>query len=926
MADFRWRRAAIALLAVLLLAGCGQTTYTAAEHLERSVAFEAERKINAAIIEVKNALQQEPGNAEARWRLGTLHLTILDGATAHAELTRAVELGIDADRVRLPLMRAALLIGKPQQVLDESRLIDSFPEDQVTEALALRAQALLSRGDLAGAGKELAAASARDDAHADVLYGTAWLEILSRRHAEARRQLERLAELHPGYAKGHELRGDLERDAGNIDAAEAAYTAAIESSFQPFTPRVKRAMARIYREDYEAATQDLDTLERQYQRHPALSFGRGMVAFHTQRYPDAQRHFEQTLAASPNHMLSVYYLGVSHFAQGHWRQAENHLARFSSRYPDIGEAARLLALTRAREGDATRAESTLRAVLSRDPNDVAALRMISGIHMSQGRSQEALEQLRQVVSLDPDSARARAQLGAALLSQGDRQEGMSELEAAIALDPEGMASLEVVLVMERIRAGQNEEALEALAELQQRNPQDPLLFNLKGTAHLGQRDMAAAKAAFEQAIALMPGYAPAVRNLAALTVRQGDIDGGIAHLERGLRHNAQAVDLMLYLSNLQMRTGRVAAAGETLQRAVQVDPAALPPRLALSGNRLSAGQPQEAVRVLAEVQRRHGDSSDWMRQMALAQGAAGNGAEAAALVRKLIEREPDSVDLHFALARALALTDDRAGLQQALERVLALEPDHLGAGLALTRLHLSLQETDKAKARLGKMSAKWSDDPQVAMLNGQVAAQENRFQDAVKEFRRVVAAEPGNGAAVSALYQAQWAGGDRAGAITTARGWTRDHPEDHVARHNLALLYLAAGEEEAAIGELRIVAEHLPNNASVLNNLAWLLRAREPETALKLAERAVKLTPDSAGALDTLGSVQLELGRRGNALDTLGRALKLDPESAAIRLHYARALIENGRGTEARPMLETLLGEGPDANRRAEIERMLEKL
>jgi putative PEP-CTERM system TPR-repeat lipoprotein len=914
----------LALAAVL--AACGQSSYTAAEHLERAREFSAGNDPVAAIIEVKNALQQEPGNGEARWLLGMLHLEVMDGATAYAELRRAADLGVAAERVRVPLLRAALLIGNTQEVIDGTGALAGLPEEQVTEALALRASALLMRGDLETARAVLAEAAARDETHRDVLYASAWADILSRRHTEARAVLTRLIELHPGYARGYELLGDMERDSGDLAAAEAAYTSALEVSRQPFSPRIKRAMVRIYREDHAAAKEDLDSLSRRYQKHPAIHFARGLIAFEERGYPDAQREFEQALALAPNHMLAVYYLGATHFAQGNWRIAENHLARFNARYPHVSDATRLLAMARAREGDLGRAESTLRTILQKDPKDVAALRLISGIQMSQGRDQEALAQLRQLVSLDPDSARARVQLGFALLEQGGRQEGMSELETAIALDPENLAGLEVALVIERIRGGEHDQALVALEALKARNPQDPLLSNLEGTAWLGKGDAAKAKAAFEEAVANMPGYAPAVRNLAAMSARGGDLTGAIAILQQGLSHSPEAIDLMLYLSSLQMRDGQLAQSYETLRRAVAADPEALAPRLALSGNRLAAGEIEAAIDVLNQVRELHGESPLWMRHMALAQGAAGNGEEAAALVRRLIENEPASADLHLALARALALTPDREGVRAALEQALEFEPGHLGAGAMLVRLHLAEGRAAEAAKVLQPLARSAGESAEVAMLTAQVAMAEHRFQDAAAAFRRVIRAEPESGPATMGLYQALWEGGDRAGAIAVARAWAESRPDDHVARYNLALLYMAGGEQTEAIRHMEEVARHLPENGAVLNNLAWLQRASDPDKALGLAERAVRLLPDSAAALHTLGTIQLDLGRGEEALSTLRKARDLDPSHAGVRYQYARALARSGRGEEARPLLEGLL-EVDDAHvPQADVREMLSTL
>ena len=72
----------------------------------------AEGDLRTAIIEIKNALQQDPSQAEARRLLGEYSLAVGNGAEAEAELVRAQDLGADPDQLRLPLLRAWLMQGK----------------------------------------------------------------------------------------------------------------------------------------------------------------------------------------------------------------------------------------------------------------------------------------------------------------------------------------------------------------------------------------------------------------------------------------------------------------------------------------------------------------------------------------------------------------------------------------------------------------------------------------------------------------------------------------------------------------------------------------------------------------------------------------------------------------------------------------------
>ena len=107
MKQIRW-----VLVAVVfgLLVGCGNTTD--ADYLERAKDLFDKGQLKAASIELKNALQENQNNAEARRLLGVVHLRAGDPAGAAKELRRAGELGVATDAVQPLLARALLSQGK----------------------------------------------------------------------------------------------------------------------------------------------------------------------------------------------------------------------------------------------------------------------------------------------------------------------------------------------------------------------------------------------------------------------------------------------------------------------------------------------------------------------------------------------------------------------------------------------------------------------------------------------------------------------------------------------------------------------------------------------------------------------------------------------------------------------------------------------
>jgi len=69
------------LLIILGLWGCGDST-TSEEYFSRAEEYLAKGDLPAAAIELRNSIREDPKNAEARLRLGELHLRFARFAAA----------------------------------------------------------------------------------------------------------------------------------------------------------------------------------------------------------------------------------------------------------------------------------------------------------------------------------------------------------------------------------------------------------------------------------------------------------------------------------------------------------------------------------------------------------------------------------------------------------------------------------------------------------------------------------------------------------------------------------------------------------------------------------------------------------------------------------------------------------------------------
>ena len=115
--------------------------------------------------------------------------------------------------------------------------------------------------------------------------------------------------------------------------------------------------------------------------------------------------------------------------------------------------------------------------------------------------------------------------------------------------------------------------------------------------------------------------------------------------------------------------------------------------------------------------------------------------------------------------------------------------------------------------------------------------------------------------------------------------WVEASPDNPAAQMSRAEYQMANGSETDAIASYEAALGRQPDNAIALNNLAWLLRERDQQRAITLAEQARDLAPESPAILDTYGWILHLAGRNEEAKPVLEEALALAPDSEEIKQH-----------------------------------------
>ncbi|WP_044889523.1 tetratricopeptide repeat protein [Myxococcus hansupus] len=154
---------------------------------------------------------------------------------------------------------------------------------------------------------------------------------------------------------------------------------------------------------------------------------------------------------------------------------------------------------------------------------------------------------------------------------------------------------------------------------------------------------------------------------------------------------------------------------------------------------------------------------------------------------------------------------------------------------------------------------------------------EQRLENAKREVAQGLKEEPTNVAAT--ILAARM--GDGEVALEAVRAVVKAHPDNGYAWDLLASQLRGAAEMKEIEDARKRAAELLPDDANLLNNLAWhYAMTREPAKGLPAAARAVALAPGDSSILDTHASLLFQLDRCPEALGLQRRAMDMLHERA----------------------------------------------
>lgn len=888
------------LAASLVLGGCARKSSEAlrAEALQ----YQQKYEFPAAIIVLKNALEQDPRDGNTRMLLARVYIDSGDILAAEKESRTAIDYGHSEDAALPVLGRALLMQSKFQDVLDETAAASAR---NGADLLSVRADAFLALGKHDEARALYDKVLQAKPAFVPALIGRGRLAYLERDADQANALADKAMAADPANTDALLFKGDLLRAQGKNEDALAMYQNVVKINPVHRTAHVEKAYLLIAMGKFKPAQAEVDAAMKITPGAVLVHYTQALLDFSQGKYAAANESMLKVLKVAPDHMPSLLLAGSIDLSLGSNHQAEHHLRQYVEKNPDNVYARKMLATALRRTGHMPDALTVLEPALKVTRQDPQLLAMIGDTYMQARDYSKASEFFEQASTLDPTAANLRTALALSKLGKGEHAQAINDLQMATRLDAKSQQA-GMTLVRTQLGLGNVDKAYEAVVEMEKAQADNAPLQDLKGLVFLAKQDMANARASFTRALVLQPSYFPAAANLAQMDVGAGQLADARQKLQAFLAVNKGSIEAMNAMSSLAARENKMDEATAWLERASAIDPTAFAPAVSLVAQYLLTGQNVKALDLARRLHVTHSGNPDLLDLLGKAQLANGDRDGALATYRKLAVELPRSAHIQMQVAALYMLSDNLASAEDFVKTALAIQPNFPAAQIAQAELYVRKGAHDLALMVAGHLQKNHPKASAGYQLEGDILIGQKKAAQALPAYEKALAFTKSNELTIKVAHALRESGkapeADRRLAL-----WMQQHPKDVRVQMYKAETLLAEKQYKEAAARLEAVLLLEPQHVAALNNLALAYQLAKDERAQAMAEQAHKLAKDNPVIMDTLGWILVEKGDTARGVALLRQASAAAPKARDIRYHLAVGLFKAGDKLGARKELDVLV-------------------
>jgi tetratricopeptide (TPR) repeat protein len=622
---------------------------------------------------------------------------------------------------------------------------------------------------------------------------------------------------------------------------------------------------------------------------------------------DAQKRVLEVLIAQPDDIDALNILAFTELRLGKPQSAEAHLEQAIRKSPSDLKSAVALAQIRLARKDAAGAEEVLLQAAAHSPKSPEPRVYLGGFYNTEGKAAEAEQQFRQALAIDPNHGPALTSL-AAMQEKAQQTDQAEQTYRRIAALPD--RKYRPIHAKFLYNSGKRDQALAEFEKLLAADPTNRELRTELVTAYLAMKRVGDVERVLSAALKKNPSDVDALFQRSRIYLSSGKLAEAQADLNQVLHFRSTSAEAHYLLAKLGQAREDTASQKQELGQALRADPSYLPARMELAQLLLADRGALPSLQLLDETPKNQSGTVAVSVQRNWALLALGQKTEA----RKGIDQVLATAKVPEALVQDATLRLDQkdyTGARASAEEALKANPEEVRALNVLVGTYAAQKQFQAGVQKAREYAQRQAASAPVQQFLGQLLTTAGDRTGARKAYEAAKAAKPDLlfvDLALAEIDTNEGKGDEARRRLTAALS---SHPRNVAAGLLFAQLEAKEGKTTAAIEQYRKVLAVDDKNTFALNGLAYqLTEIGQPDEAIKYAQKAKEVAPDSAAVDDTLGWTYFRKGMYALAVTHLEGAVAR--EGAAVqKYHLAMAYLKIGNPKLGRQTFEAALKMDP---------------
>ena len=596
---------------------------------------------------------------------------------------------------------------------------------------------------------------------------------------------------------------------------------------------------------------------------------------------------KNALEKDPNYFEARYELAAVYLLSDNLERAERELQKVELQAPSLPDLPLQLAEVYIRTERADLAVVRMEKYLSAHPDSSRAEDLLGKAFTLKGETQKAISHFRRAIQLDPGNAPARLHLAEVFIRNGEESPARELLTQLLAEDPKNRPAHYQLAWLEVTLENQGR-ALDIYRLLAQSDPGDARALFLAGLYHLEGGENSEGEKFADSLLTNFPKLASGSLLKGMALYLRDDFGGAITHLQQSLQGGTNLA-AYYYLGLSYYRLDKLELALNQFQRMLDHDPEATQPRLMAAMILLKQQRIDEAVAEVEKVLQRDGANGMAYNILGSAWMAQGKFDAAMTSFEKATELNPGLVDAHLKKGFVHASRGNQARAEDELTTALNAAPQILDTRLLLATHYLRQKDYPAAVNTLKEGLTGKENDALLYNFMAAVYFAQQQPDQAIISLRRAKEMNPRFFTASFNLGAYHASRGEYESALEEYTGVLRQDSGQLQALLLSGKLMEMSGQGEKAIGFYHRAAE-TGKSEGVLALAEYLLGVGKETEALETLTRAQKTNPEDASLLEFQGQILLRLGRHAEALTTFTKLYRVSPGKGVAGLVQAHLL------------------------------------